>query len=129
MRSSQTAWPGRTVGNGIPAFNAENRAHVEQSNGDEDNGDRHTPGPWEVGEHSTHGPQGLNVEPGIALVRGLGIAPAANARLVAAAPELLDALRYLVGAAGLEDRNGKLTEMPKALDNARALIDRLRGEA
>jgi len=60
---------------------------------------------------------------------GLGIAPAANARLVAAAPDLLDALRYLVGAAGLEDRNGKLTEMPKALDNARALIDRLQGEA
>jgi hypothetical protein len=62
----------------------------------------HTPGPWALQECS-HG--------GAILIRGqygehhqshLQIVPVADARLIAAAPELLEALRYVVKVRKLE---------------------------
>ncbi len=55
----------------------------------------HTPGPWKVG--SGNAVQGWTVCIGDSevLVGGVGIASLANARLIAAAPELLEALLQL----------------------------------
>ena len=58
---------------------------------------KHTPGPWRVDPTDDtrilQGPNGLHVA--YAANRGMGHAAPANARLIAAAPELLDALRGL----------------------------------
>src|ERR1700730_8107616 len=53
---------------------------------------KHTPGPWAIG--STDFGQGISmmIEPGICVVLGHGQTPDANARLIAAAPDLLAAL-------------------------------------
>jgi hypothetical protein len=58
---------------------------------------KHTPGPWQVGEYS----DGVGVGAGfrVALMTGgERYRDKANARLIAAAPELLDALQKAVGA-------------------------------
>ena len=63
---------------------------------------KHTPGPWHV-KHwpaSANGiiPEAFSIEPGIARIYD-GDTKEANARLIAKAPELLDALRDLVNRA------------------------------
>lgn len=54
---------------------------------------KHTPGPWRISGHSEDSPEKLSVEDGygyfIAEV-DFGLAQKANARLIAAAPELLE---------------------------------------
>ena len=71
----------------------------------------HTPGPWEVenskDEHNgVEFPQGYNIvsEDGQYIVGDAGILEGeideANARLIAAAPELLEALRFVLTAHG-----------------------------
>ena len=58
-----------------------------------------TPGPWKVG-----GPTGfvnqISIEPAIGIVYGAGQEVAANARLIAAAPELVEALQDLCDTLG-----------------------------
>ena len=53
-----------------------------------------TPGPWTIRERPNTG-GGFYVEPGIGEVYGLGRTPEANGRLIAAAPDLLAALKAL----------------------------------
>ena len=52
----------------------------------------HTPGPWTVDDISIHGPDGWNVANAACRSR-TSETQEANARLIAAAPDLLDALR------------------------------------
>ena len=49
----------------------------------------HTPGPWLINRETEENL--INIEPGIGCAFGLGKTPEANARLIAAAPELLNA--------------------------------------
>lgn len=51
----------------------------------------------------------------------------ANAKLIAAAPEMLDTLRHLLAAHNVVNRNGILPDLPAALAEATALVDRLEG--
>lgn len=61
---------------------------------------KHTPGPWSISyecEHAKHGQFSIETNDSfIALVDAGLIAQQANARLIAAAPELLEALKLLV---------------------------------
>lgn len=54
----------------------------------------------------------------------------ANARLIAAAPELLDALSDLIGSLEITWRNGfvAIEDVQKEVEHARSLISRVRGE-
>ena len=52
---------------------------------------QHTPGPWTVDNQSIHGPDGIR----FLAVAGEG-AGQANARLIASAPELIDALEAVL---------------------------------
>lgn len=53
---------------------------------------RHTPGPYSVGETDFAGGQAITIEPGIAIVLGHGMTPASNAKLLAAAPMLIEVI-------------------------------------
>lgn len=97
----------------------------------------HTPGPWQLDEfakdiveglgrfavrHSEHAPGGIAITVG-----GLGDEQVANARLIAAAPELLEALEACLAVLpGLEVRSWPPGhEMKKfALAKARAAISK-----
>jgi len=59
---------------------------------------QHTPGPWTVGEGTGYRNQ-IAIEPTIGCVYGAGENVKANARLVAAAPDLLEALKGVVRVA------------------------------
>lgn len=65
------------------------------------NAAKHTPGPWTIREHPNSG-AGVYIEPGIGEVYGAGRIPAANARLIAAAPELLEAMNAALDALSCE---------------------------
>ena len=55
----------------------------------------YTPGPWRIGEDDVivAGPRGLHIAK--VEITGMGYAADANSRLIAAAPEMLDALQAL----------------------------------
>lgn len=58
---------------------------------------RHTSGPWSIRQRpNAHG--GFYIEPGIGEVLGNGLTPTANARLIAAAPDLLTAAKDFIEA-------------------------------
>lgn len=89
---------------------------------------KHTPGPWHIGVRTFHagrdvyGPKG---EPVAVADDAITATPEAeaNARLIAAAPELLAALRHLLEDAvalnmGESDRSGVLAEARAAIDKA-----------
>jgi hypothetical protein len=57
----------------------------------------HTPGPWEIVNQPFLGQDATMVD-GICLVFGKGKIPDANARLIAAAPDLLAALESICAA-------------------------------
>jgi hypothetical protein len=60
---------------------------------------KHTPGPWRVGDGgaTVFGPKSTQLKIVASLTRGLaGESTKANARLIAAAPELLESLESLV---------------------------------
>lgn len=82
----------------------------------------HTKGPWRV-----DGPNGyinqIGIGPSIGAAYGAGEEVKANARLIAAAPELLEALLDLYNAL---DSCIELT--PKVLAKARAALAKARGE-
>ena len=63
----------------------------------------HTPGPWTTKE-TGYLNQMIDVEPSIGCVYGVGDKGQANARLIAAAPDLLAALEVLMGI--VSDSNG-----------------------
>lgn len=92
---------------------------------------KHAPGPWSVVASRAHpatvvirGPDGSFIgnvaswisDPNDALVA------AANARLIAAAPELLEALEMVM-------RVGRIDDNIKAMDQVAAAIAKARGEA
>lgn len=101
----------------------------------------HTPGPWTVGErlHGSDVRVDANGGP-VAQVRGhvyVGSTPTrrpvnANARLIAASPELLEALeevmRECVTVGGFPERGkGRTDAQQVAYDKARAAIDKAKG--
>lgn len=57
---------------------------------------KHTPGPWSVGNGSRVTGFTVKIATDELLVGGRGLTSEANARLIAAAPELLEALQRLV---------------------------------
>lgn len=56
----------------------------------------HTPGPWTTKENAYFN-QMIGIEPSIGCVYGVGEEVQANARLIASAPDLLEALEALMG--------------------------------
>lgn len=92
-------------------------------------GTKHTPGPWryckENGSPTTGQHMIAGGKPGyLAEVRDCGSGDVeANARLIAAAPELLEALEFLVGCVS----HGYTNDDAKAISNARAAIAKATG--
>jgi len=85
----------------------------------------HTPGPWQVaGQHEEHGAGGVILSvPKDKFIAGLSVAiygeeSKANARLIAAAPDLLAALERIAGFTydGEKDEDGQEYEM--SIDDA-----------
>ena len=63
---------------------------------------KHTPGPWRIGTPPPNGEQTIGTQHGLmvaVVTTGSGVPTKANARLIAAAPELLEALQEIVNAA------------------------------
>jgi len=104
---------------------------------------QHTPGPWKPAmQHSqqlvtipdkTHGWRCLVVETsnGDIIARAYGATPEiaeANARLIAAAPELLDALENLANAI-CKNTNGMPDWLSRALDDANEAMRKARGQS
>lgn len=85
---------------------------------------KHTPGPWAV----SLGMRTIQVIAGsFRLAIGIDKEAEANARLIAAAPELLEALKGLCGLAEL--RPGHLQDYKAAVADARAAIAKATGSA
>jgi hypothetical protein len=84
---------------------------------------KHTPGPWTVG-----GPTGyfyqLEINPSIGKVYGAGEELKANARLIAAAPELLEVLEELMSMRS----KCYIPISPLWDDKARAVLARVKGK-
>lgn len=74
----------------------------------------HTPGPWTVGEGSWNENGNVCYE-----LVGVKVLCATDARLIAAAPDLLECLKNLVG---LAEMRGKLHEYKSAVEGARLTI-------
>lgn len=86
---------------------------------------KYTPGRWEL-----RGPRIVTDSNGVLIAKNISAnypdTPESNARLIAAAPELLEALEYAVNwAEGYADANG---DTPAFLSDARAAIARATGE-
>ena len=102
---------------------------------------RHTPGPWQVDPRPVRGEAASISAPGSKPntrlmiagchdVDGFSGSTAANARLIAAAPGMLEALAFIIELADAQRRAGDrhLTVRQDQLDNARAAIRAARGE-
>ncbi len=80
---------------------------------------KHTPGPWKVG-----GPTGFRnqcaIEPSICAVYGAGAELEANAQLIAAAPDLLAALKAI--AAALDAPRDRLGGLETTMSHGDALL-------
>ena len=90
----------------------------------------HTPGPWRIGRGAQADPFAIEAEARtVAHVKHAGRDQTeANARLIAAAPEMLDALYDLVLQAddtGCSD--DLIVTSARAIETARALLDRIDG--
>jgi hypothetical protein len=82
-----------------------------------------TPGPWRVGGNSWFVNQ-IPIEPAIGCAYGAGYEVKANARLIAAAPDLLEALKEMLAYSGIiEERDSNYTT-----NKARAAIRKATGE-
>ena len=93
---------------------------------------KHTPGPWEKadgtdgitrGIRGWHGPEMVNVINWNGISRATSVTGQANARLIAAAPDLLEALQWVV----LRTEEGGYPD-GKCLEEARAAIAKATGE-
>lgn len=90
---------------------------------------KHTPGPWSVGD-STGRMNQVAIEPTIGCVYGAGDEVKANARLTAAAPELLDAVNAVyINAVKLPDLRDEFSINRATLDKIKAAISKATGEA
>jgi len=78
---------------------------------------QHTPGPWEVGYCTWNDEGNVCYE-----LRGIKQGGAADARLIAAAPDLLEALKRLMGG------TTTLQDAQEAAQQARAAIVKATGE-
>lgn len=95
--------------------------------------DKHTPGPWHV--KRGNGIYAKDQYIGLSL-RGLtydkGLPYKANARLMAAAPELLEFVRYVAKGIPVGDDPCSLEELEELLDHleerAKRLIDKIEGD-
>jgi len=102
---------------------------VDESDGNnagESGMSKHTPGPWRVGGNSWFVNQ-IPIEPAIGCAYGAGYEVKANARLIAAAPELLEALQIL--AEHDFGVNGWTPLLESAAIKARAAIRKATGES
>lgn len=97
---------------------------------------KHTPGPWAVDDHD-YGVEVFRAQPmpgggrgeGVCAVYGWGAMRDADARLIAAAPELLEALkRALRWFDGDFPYGHEEAEREGATEAARAAIEKARGE-
>ena len=98
---------------------------------------KHTPGPWALANswdtrrhagavvQTTETDYGTKGVPVAYIAKRMGEAPAANAHLIAAAPDLLAALEII---AAYWDA-GNFTRRPEICDCARAAIAKARGES
>ena len=93
---------------------------------------KHTPGPWEKadgtdgitrGIRGWHGPERVNVINWNGISRATSVTGQANARLIAAAPDLLEALQWVV----LRTEEGGYPD-GKCLKEARTAIAKATGE-
>jgi hypothetical protein len=88
---------------------------------------KHTPAPWTVTTTQFAGGEAIYVEP-VAIVLGHGQTPAANAKVIAAAPQMLAMLQSIAGMTtytidssddALEDA---VATMNSLIDNARQFL-------
>lgn len=95
---------------------------------------KHTPGPWRVGEEAgsemiVYAPDGFAVASTVVFHRNHDQSKSANARLIAAAPELLEALiAFRDGGAGKNFDSWHESYRP-AIDKAIAAIAKATGGA
>jgi hypothetical protein len=95
---------------------------------------QHTPGPWLIGTTPPNGEQTVGTHQGLMVAvatTGANIATEANARLIAAAPDLLDALQDAYEILGI---SYPLTEPDSdkrgvVLSKARAALLKAKGES
>lgn len=88
---------------------------------------QHTPGPWYVGEPTGFMNQ-ISVEPAICAAHGTGDELKANAHLIAAAPDLLEALR-IIGVQSLGSDWSAEQAVAFMKEHARAAIAKATGGA
>jgi hypothetical protein len=94
----------------------------------------HTPGPWHIESMAhvrTTGTKVLYDEGTVGAFFGYGVESAANARLIAAAPDLLAALEFITRSAKMEGPHGICLYAigDRAMANARAALARAKGQA
>jgi hypothetical protein len=65
---------------------------------------KHTPGPWKIGKSPKGLPYQLSIEPSIGCAYGSGDEVKANARLMAAAPDMYEALRAMFDDYAKDDK-------------------------
>ena len=85
----------------------------------------HTPGPWTVGGDTQFMNQ-VEIWPAIGCAYGVGPEVIANAHLIAAAPDLLEALEAIVEALSNFDEEGLIEHAQQIID-ARDAIKKARG--
>ena len=87
-----------------------------------------TPGPWKIGTPPPNGEQTIGTAQGLMVAvatTGAGVQTKANAILIAAAPELMDALECMVRLLDVED--ARLANFGE-VERARAAIAKATGE-
>ena len=100
---------------------------------------KHTPGPWIAAEWDGQGGRLIHQDGGdfmhVANVPAWKDHPresmgSANARLIAAAPEMLDMLDEILNrGARMDPISGTITPIPEVMERARALLARIEGDA
>lgn len=68
--------------------------------------DKHTPGPWKIGTPPPNGEQTVGTDQGLMVAvatTGAGVQTKANARLISAAPDLLEALKDCIDLAWIDE--------------------------
>ena len=94
---------------------------------------KHTPGPWKIGAPPPNGEQTIGTEAGMMVAvatTGVGMEEEtlANARLIAAAPDLLEALIEMTNALDLMQWKRLGSTLGKPYEKARAAIVKARGK-
>ena len=90
---------------------------------------KHTPGPWNIGTPPPNGEQTVGTDQGLMVAvatTGAGVKTKANAHLIAAAPDLLEALKDCVAVMDRELAGLKVIQ--PELSAARAAIAKATGE-